>query len=84
MNTEKTIKIKQIVAKINPVGINIYFQEHPKSKTLKQITNYRQRILNSNNDQEIFKLGTDLAYYLDSICDPNKGGYVKSEEEKKH
>ena len=67
MNTEKTIKIKQIVAKINPVGINIYFQEHPKSKTLRQITNYRQRILNSNNDQEIFRLGVDIAYYLDMI-----------------
>ena len=82
MNTEKTIKIKQIVAKINPVGINIYFQEHPKSKTLRQITNYRQRILNSNNDQEIFRLGIKIAYYLDTIV--NKVSYVKNEEDKKH
>jgi len=82
MNENKSTKIKQIVAKINPVGINAYSQEYPKSKTLKQIVNYRQRVLNSNDDKEIFKLGADLAYLLDWIV--NKNAYVKNEKEKKH
>ena len=79
-----TQKIKNTVAKIDLGKVNDYQQEYPKSKTLRQIIKCSRRVLDSNNDQEIFKLGTDLAYYLDSICDPNKGGYVKNEEEKKH
>ena len=80
----KSTQIKQTVAKIDTDKIADYSQEYPKSKTLRQIVNYSKRIQESNNGQEIFKLGTDLAYYLDSICDPNKAGYVKDEEEKKH
>jgi len=60
------------------------YPEHPQSKTLRRIIRYAQRIINSNNDQEIFRLGTDLAYYLNAICDPNKAGYVKDEKEKKY
>lgn len=82
MNLDKTTKIKEIVAKINPAGINAYSQEYPESKTLKRIVNCRQRVLNSNDSQETFKLGTDLAYYLDWIV--NKNNYVKNEAEKKH
>jgi hypothetical protein len=77
-------QIKGIVAKIDISKIAIYSQTYPKSKTLRQIINYNQRVQTSNNEQEIFKLGANLAYYLDTICDPNKGGYVKTEEEKKH
>ena len=76
-------QIKQIVAKIDISKIIVYSQEYPKSKTLRQIINYRQRIQTSNNDQRIFKLGVRIAYYLDSICDPDKAGYVKNETEKK-
>ena len=58
-----------------------YQQEYPKSKTLRQIANYRKRIQESNNDQEIFKLGVDIAYYLDTIV--NKAGYVKNKSPRK-
>ena len=81
MNENKSLKIKQVVAKIDVDKIITYQQEYPKSKTLRQIANYRKRIQESNNDQEIFRLGVDIAYYLDTIV--NKVGYVKNEEEKK-
>ena len=81
MNESKSTQIKQVVAKIDLNKIITYQQEYPKSKTLRQIANYRKRIQESNNDQEIFKLGVDIAYYLDTIV--NKAGYVKNEEEKK-
>ena len=82
MNENKSPQIKQAMAKIDLAKINSYLKEHPKSKTLRQITNYRQRILNSNNDQEIFRLGVDIAYYLDMIV--SKVSYIKNEEDKKH
>ena len=82
MKENKSTQIKQVVAKIDVDKIITYQQEYPKSKTLRQIANYRKRIQESNNDQEIFRLGVDIAYYLDTIV--NKVGYVKNEEEKKH
>ena len=84
MNENKIEKIKSIVVKIDLDKIAVYLQKHSSSKTLKQIIKHSKRALESNDDKKVFKLGTDLAYYLDAICDPNKGGYVKSEEEKKH
>jgi hypothetical protein len=84
MNENKSQLIKQAMAKIDSAKIDSYLQEHPKSKTLRRIIRYSQRIQASNNDQEIFRLGTDLAYYLNTICDPDKAGYVKDEKEKKY
>jgi hypothetical protein len=83
MNSKST-QIKRAVAKIDINKIVAYSQEYPQSKTLRQIVNYSKRVQASNSEQEIFKLGAGLAYYLDTICDPNKGGYVKNEKEKKH
>ncbi len=80
----KSTQIKNTVAKIDTEKIAAYSQEYPQSKTLRQIVNYSKRIQESNNEQEIVKLGTDLAYYLDVICDPSKGNYVKNEKEKKY
>src|SRR5688572_1379473 len=83
MNKTKTQLIRNAVAKIDIDQINDYLKEYPKSKTLRQIISYQKIIQASNNDQEIFKLAVSLAYYLDTICDPNKAGYVKNEAEKK-
>ena len=82
MNESKITQIKNIVAKIDIEKINGYLQEHPKSKTLRQIFGYRKRVLDSSDDQEIFKLAVRLAYNLDTIVNVSK--YVKKEEEKKH
>jgi hypothetical protein len=82
MNETKTTKIKQEVTKIDAEKINDYSEKYPNSKTLRRIINYRQRVLDSNDDQEIFRLSVDLAYYLDTIV--NKVAYVKNEEEKKY
>ena len=76
----KSTQIKQTVAKIDTDKIADYSQEYPKSKTLRQIVNYSKRVQASNSEQEIFKLGTDLAYELDTLV--NKTEYVKKEEEK--
>ena len=84
MNENKSTHIRQAVAKIDINKIVTYSQEYPQSKTLRQIINYSKRVQESNNEQEVFKLGTDLAYYLDTICDLGKGGYVKNEEEKRY
>ena len=78
----KTQLIKQTVAKIDLDKIASYLQEHSKSKTLKEIIKYRKRALERNEEENVFKLGTDLAYELDILV--NKTGYVKKEEEKKH
>jgi len=80
----KSQLIKNTVAEIDISKITNYQQEYPQSRTLRKIVNYSQRIQSSDNEQEIFKLGVDLAYFLDSICDPNKVGCVKDEKEKKH
>ena len=80
----KSTQIKNIVAKIDTNKITTYSQEYPQSKTLRQVVNYSKRVQESNDDKEIFKLSIDLAYYLDTICDPNKAGYVKDEKEKKY
>jgi hypothetical protein len=82
MNNKSQL-IKQTVARIDINKITSY-PEHPQSRTLRRIIRYSQRIETSNNDQEIFKLGTDLAYYLNAICDPEKVGCAKKEEEKKY
>jgi hypothetical protein len=84
MKENKSTQIKQAVAKIDINKIVTYSQEYPQSKTLRQIVNYSKRVQASNSEQEVFKLGVDLAYYLNTICDPNKAGYVKNEEEKKY
>jgi hypothetical protein len=81
---EKSQLIKQAVAKIDIGKIAVYLQEHSTSKSLKEIVKYSKRVQDSNNDQEIFKLGTALAFDLDTICDTNKTNYVKDEAEKKH
>ena len=83
MNQNKSTQIKQIISKID-INKIINYPEHPQSRTLRRIIRYCQRIQTSNNDQEIFKLGTDLAYYLNAICDPEKVGCVKDEQEKKY
>jgi len=82
MNSKSEL-IKQAVAKIDTDKIASYLQ-HPQSKTLRRIIGYSKRVQDSDNEQEIFKLAVDLAYCLDTICDPNKAGYVKDENEKKH
>lgn len=82
MNENKSQQIKQAIAKINPTKIDSYLKEHPQSKTLRQIIRYSQRIINSNNKEEIFRLTIRIAYGLEMIV--NKVGYVKNEEEKKH
>jgi len=84
MNQNKSQLIKQAIAKIDISKIINYRQEYPKSKTLRQTFNCFQRVQASTNDQEVFKLGARVAYYLDAICDPNKANYVKNEQEKKH
>jgi hypothetical protein len=80
---DKTQLIKQIVSKIDLDKIASYPQ-HPESKTLRQIIRYSERIQSSNNEEEIFKLAVRTAYNLDTICDPDKAGYVKDETEKKY
>jgi len=77
----KTQQIKNIVAKIDLDKI-VNYPEHPKSKTLRQIIRYSQRILESSNDQEIFRLTVRIAYGLEMIV--NKTVYVKDEKEKKY
>jgi hypothetical protein len=77
----KTTQIKEIVKKIDFDKIASY-PEHPQSKTLRQIIRYSQRILSSDNEEEIFRLAVRTAYNLDTIV--NKTNYVKNEAEKKH
>jgi hypothetical protein len=77
----KTTQIKEIVKKIDFNKITNY-PEHPKSKTLRQIIRYSQRILSSDNEEEIFRLAVRTAYNLEMIV--NKTKYVKDEAEKKH
>ncbi len=84
MNENKSQLIKNTVAKIDINKITNYRQEYPKSKTLRQTINCFRRVQTSTDDQEIFRLGTRIAYYLDVICDPDKANYVKDEKEKKH
>lgn len=76
--------IKKALAKLNSAKIDSYLQEYPKSKTLRLIARFIKEIQATNDEQLISKLGTRIAYHLDSICDPKKAGYVKNEEEKKH
>ncbi|CAG8463127.1 39503_t:CDS:10 [Gigaspora margarita] len=76
--SNKTQQIKNIVAKIDIEKIMAYPQ-HPQSKTLRQIIGYRKRILDSNNDKEIFKLAVRTAYSLDTICDDERAGFFKQE-----
>jgi len=80
----KTQLIKNAVAKIDIDKIINYQQEYPESKTLRRIVNCSKKVQERNSEQEIVKLGTDLAYYLDVICDSSKGGYVKNEDEKQY
>src|SRR5438067_760754 len=77
----KSQQIKETVAKIDINKIFNYSTEYFKSKTLRQIIRYNKRVQDSNNEQEIFKLATRLAYSFDMIV--NKTGYVKDKEEKK-
>ena len=84
MNKIKVAEIKQIVTKIDADKITSYLKEHSTSKTLKEITRYSKKISESSDEKTVFKLGVKIAYNLDTICDPDKAGYVKGEEEKKH
>ena len=79
-----TQKIKNTVAKIDIEKINSYLQEHSTSTSLKEIVKYSKRILESNEEEKVFKLAVHLAYDLDTICDLDKAGYVKDEAEKEH
>jgi len=78
----KSQKIKEIVAKIDIEKITNYLQEHPNSKTLKEIIKHTKRASERNEEEKVFKLGTDLAYDLDTLA--KKTDYVKNEEEKKY
>ena len=84
MNENKSPQIKKAIAKINLSKIVNHQQEYPKSKTLKEIIRYSRITQEANDEKVVFKMGVKLAYNLDTICDPNKAGYVKSEEEKKY
>ena len=81
MNESKTAQIKQAVAKIDLDKIANY-PEHPQSQTLRRIISYSKRIIDSNNEEEIFRLAVRIAYGLEMIV--NKVSYVKNEEEKKY
>lgn len=81
MNEIKVAEIKQIISKIDLDKI-VSYPQHPESKTLRQIIRYSQRISNSNNEEEIFRLTVRIAYGLEMIV--NKTKYVKDEEEKKY
>ena len=80
----KSQQIKETVAKIDIEKITSYLQEHSTSTSLKEIIKYSKRVLESNEEEEVFKLGVAIAFDLDTICDPNKAGYVKDEKEKKY
>lgn len=79
----KISEIKQAVAKIDLDKINGYLQEYPKSHTLKEIIKFSRKLLASEEEKWVFRWGVKLAYNLDTICDPDKAGYVKDEKEKK-
>jgi len=83
MNESKIAQIKNTVEKIDIGKIAVYLQEHSSSKTLKEIIRYSKKILESNDEKTVFKLGVKIAYNLDTICDLDKAGYVKNEAEKK-
>ncbi len=78
----KTTQIKNIVAKIDISKITSYLQENSTSRPLKEIIKYSKRILESNEEEKVFKLAVDTAYNLDTIV--NKTDYVKDEAEKKY
>jgi len=78
----KLQQIKNIVAKIDIEKINSYLQEHSTSRTLKEIVKYSKRVLESNEEEKVFKLAVDTAYNLDTLI--NKTNYVKDDKEKKH
>lgn len=75
-------KIQAAVARIDTAKIANYLAENPKSKTLRRIIRYSQRILASSNEEEIGKLTIYTAYNLETIV--SKTNYVKNEEEKQH
>lgn len=82
MNENKTTQIKNIVVKIDLDKINSYLQENSTSRNLKEIAKHTKKALESNEKEKVFKLGTELAYDLDTLA--NKTSYVKDEEEKKY
>ena len=77
----KSQQIKNIVTKIDIEKINSHLQEHSTSSTLKEIIKYSKRVLDSNEEEKVFKLAVHLAYDLDTLV--NKTDYVKNEKEKK-
>jgi|SRR5215204_535819 len=81
MDINNIQKIKEIVAKIDTEKIANY-PEHPQSLTLRQIIEYKKRIIDSSNEKEIFRLTIKMAYKLEMIV--NRVNYVKDEAEKKH
>ena len=81
---DKLTQIKQLITKIDIDKIVNYQQEYPKSSTLKEIIRYNRIAQEVNDEKVVFKMGVKLAYNLDTICDPNKAGYVKDEAEKEY
>ena len=80
----KLQQIKSIVTKIDTDKIINYQKEYSKSKTLKEIIRYSRITQEANDEKVVFKMGVKLAYNLDTICNPDKAGYVKDETEKKY
>ena len=80
MNENKTAKLKEIVSKINLKKILYYSIDFPKSETLRKINIYSKRVLNSKNDQEVFRLAVKLGYYSYNLVNLVK--CVKNEAEK--
>ena len=58
----KSQHIKNIVAKIDLDKINSYLQEHSTSTSLKEIVKYSKRVLESNEEEKVFKLGVAIAF----------------------
>ena len=84
MNNHKIQLIKQTLSQIDINKIINYQQEYPKSKTLRQIIKHSKLALDNQEEEIVCKFAVEVAYNLDTICDPDKAGYVKDEAEKKH
>jgi len=84
MNNHKIQLIKQTLSQIDIIKIINYQKEHPESKTLKQIIRFSKKAFDSQEEEIVSKFAVEVAYNLDTICDPNKTNYVKNEEEKKY
>lgn len=82
MNNHKIQLIKQTLSQIDINKIINYQKEYPQSKTLRQIIKFSKKAWDSQEEEIVCKFAVEVAYNLDTICDPNKTGYVKNEKEK--